>query len=703
MKSPGRTRAARGLRLRCGRFGAVLNPRHPGTLRLSWGGSTLAGGVLGSAPLIRVHVPGRGNDDSASAGLVCRVRAHRSREGAAWEVHLEAEGRVVISFSLYARMDTEGLVLGLEEVRETGAYQLVHVDLPDLLCAHTADPDSRLALTAMGGRRVDPARCADGRRVHRYNWMRDAYCTVGAVYTRGVCGLVVLESLNDYLLSSVGPAAGGRAACLGARMVHRMEATESALQFVAHRGSRVRIQVLGGEGRDVTTGWVPAARWVHARLRPQTPDPYAGRFVYKVFVGRPGTPAEVPFDEVLRRIRRWHGLLGGAAQICYLVGFQHEGHDSGYPDVFTVNQAAGGAEALARLIREARELNTVVSFHDNYDDAYACSPAWDEEDIGRDGRGDLLRGGVWNGRQAYWISLPSYVGAKASDRIRRTLGMYDIRETYHLDVLTASVFRPDFNPREPRDKNDDHASRIRLVSMFRERGIDVTSEGAGLPFLEAIRYFWEFPRPPEALYEGDEVIPFATFMAHGVASYGGSLADRHGVAEGLLQGSFYAKDIGPATEDQEILEAYYLLFLPLDLLRAEGMVDYAEEGARRVVTYADGSRVAVDLARAGHEVVYRGVTVLRDWVCMAPTGRAGFWMLYISPMSEMGLAARRRWWPCPPPLSGAGLRATELTPSGDGATMDLPVTAEGIDLASISTGVPYRVECVARRTGGGGL
>ena len=125
-------------------------------------------------------------------------------------------------------------------------------------------------------------------------------------------------------------------------------------------------------------------------------------------------------------------------------------------------------EKLAELAQDARKVNCLLSFHDNYDDAYACSPSWNGDDISRDHTGHLLRGGVWNGVQAYWNSMPYYAAHRSEERIRRTLSLYPfLRDSYHLDVLTASVFRIDFRAGEPSGKEADLQARLRIVGQFR--------------------------------------------------------------------------------------------------------------------------------------------------------------------------------------------------------------------------------------------
>ena len=670
-----------------------FHERHPVVLRYAVGQKLIAGDADPAEPLYLVYSPELlKNMSSRDAGLESSSRAQVRKGEVEYAISLSRDGRLVTSFTVAFALEGSVCTASLRDVVEMEKYQLVSIDLKRLASAVAGDPSSRVALPAHGGRRIDPARCNAGERLHRYNWVRDAFCPVALVYTSGASVTLQLESLNDQILSSVLGSGTRRHAGIGVRIANRMEARAPHLQFVVHQPSRVRIALLATDRDDPFTGWIPAARALHAQARNNHPDRYAGRFVYKVFVGKLGSPAEVPFDAVIDGVRRRSHLFDGAAQVCYLIGFQHEGHDSGYPDVFTVNEAAGGAATLKRIIAEAAAYNTTMSFHDNYDDAYQSSPAWDPQDIATDSSGELLRGGTWNGIQAYWISIPKYVRNKALARIRRTLAQYPVRDTYHLDVLTASVFRPDFDPAAPSDKNDDLAARKRLVDMFRAEGIDVTTEGCGFPFLETFRYFWDLPRPGASVYEGDEAIPFASFIAHGTVGYGGSEADRYGIVEGLFYGAFHSKDFSFCTREAEMLDAFYLLFVPLDLLRGKAMIDYEERGAWRKITYEGGDTVEVDFERCAHRVTIGGMVLVEDYISFAPGTRPGTYLLYVSLLSEMGTRHGHGPWPCPREWRGLKrLRAISLTPTGEGATSLIPVLENGTISLDLPAGIPYRV------------
>lgn len=119
------------------------------------------------------------------------------------------------------------------------------------------------------------------------------------------------------------------------------------------------------------------------------------------------------FAQALETIKRYDAITCDIPKIIYLVGWNHQGHDSGYPDFSVVNDALkcsgmSATESLRWLMREAKKYNTTVSLHINMFDAYDNSPLWNEylrkDIIAKDKQGNPIRGEVFSGMQSYQIS-----------------------------------------------------------------------------------------------------------------------------------------------------------------------------------------------------------------------------------------------------------------------------------------------------------
>lgn len=215
---------------------------------------------------------------------------------------------------------------------------------------------------------------------------------------------------------------------------------------------------------------------------------YAQTLTYKILNARKPDRVFSTFEQSLDLIRAVHRLTAGIPQIVYLVGWQHDGHDSKYPSWDVVNprlkseRDADALTSLRRLMAEARQFNATVSLHINMDDAYPNSPLWDEyvarDLIVRRPDGSLAEGAVWDGEVSYHICKPrEWAAGLAQRRIDRLLDMLPIREagTIHIDA-----FRPQESMAHAGVTYEQELQTVKdVVGRFREHGVDVTTEFLG--------------------------------------------------------------------------------------------------------------------------------------------------------------------------------------------------------------------------------
>lgn len=562
-------------------------------------------------------------------------------DSVAWRVTLPVKGETVAA-TIIAQVKDDAVRFTLKDVVETDRAHLVTVRLNGLAAAVETDAASRLAMPSHGGRLIDPAVCADGQIDHRYNWILDSFGSAAVVYTRHLTAVVRIHLMDDTITTLVGGEEGSRYAQVGALLRRRYtkldesyrkakpnrdpalleDAEELAIEtdFLLENDPYVTVEYIAHEAVKPASGWTVGAARVRDSLPGKKSDYYKGKMVYKIFVGAPNQPVSTSLQQIRTLVFDVARRTGNAGQLPYLVGFQHQGHDSMYPDVFTLNPALESVENLQQLVEDAEKVNCFISFHDNFDDAYAVSPSWDADDISRDHMGHLLRGGVWNGVQAYWNSMPYYAKHKADARIERTMAMYPfLKDTYHLDVLTASVFRIDFRGGEPTGRQADLEGRIAIVEKFREHGLDLTSEACGLPFVGSISYFWHMQRVARELYEGDSRIPMVPFLVHGKADYAGTHTDSmRNIMDGLLYGGFYCNDVTAKTNIKELTDAYFMVQCPLEYLRDDKAVSYEEKNSWKTVRYASGAEVKVNFESEECSVTVNGVKLIENGSAMIP-------------------------------------------------------------------------------------
>ena len=693
---------AAGLRIFFGPFPGLINAE-----------STTSGDIIYGNPAQSVSVwtlydPVEGcsvSMEDSAPGVRCRFSAE-SGSAVTWHMALPvADGEVTAV--IRARMEGGCIRFTLEDVAETPRAHLVTVRLNGLAAAIQQDAASRLALPAHGGRLIDPALCMDGHTDHRYNWILDSFGSAAVVYTRQLTAVVRIHLMDDQLTSCVGGEDGRRYAQVGALLRRRYTKLDVSYRkakphdetpppedaerlpieedFLLPGTPCATVELIVHEPVSPESGWTIGAARVRDSLPGKRSDYYRDKMVYKIFIGAPGQPVQTNLAQICALTADLARRTGNAGQLPYLVGFQHEGHDSNYPDVFTLNPALESVEALSRLAEEARGYNCFISFHDNFDDAYACSPSWCADDVARDHTGHLLRGGVWNGVQAYWNGMPWYARHKAEARIRRTLATYPfLRDTYHLDVLTASVFRVDFRGGAPTGRQTDLEGRKEIVERFRDHGLDVSSEACGLPFVGSITYFWHMQRVARPLYEGDRRIPMVPFLAHGKADYAGTHTDSmRDILDGLLYGGFYCNDVTASTPIKELTDAYFMLQYPLNLLRDDLAVSYAEKNGWKTVRYASGAEIAVAFESEECRVTIGGQRLIENGSAMLPQedGSAILYRCHEEPYEDI------RWHSGLP----AGTRLTAAPMGADLPVRILVVEKDGCVPVDTALGVAYRV------------
>ncbi len=252
--------------------------------------------------------------------------------------------------------------------------------------------------------------------------------------------------------------------------------------------------------------------------QPERPfmHPYHQTLVMKIYLASKlpdeGCKVVLDFEQALAVIKRLDNITLGIPKIVYLVGWQHDGHDSKYPDWSVVNprlkrkQDASALDSLKWLMAEGFKHHTAVSLHINMFDAYADSPLWDtylkNDIIAKDRNGVLIKGeihgeGTGPESQSYYISYArEWDTGFAKKRIDALLAMLPIQKagTVHIDAFHTLSPRPHFvkpDPSNTLDKSDQSISpylkipvekeveaQRKIYRYFRDKGVDVTSEGS---------------------------------------------------------------------------------------------------------------------------------------------------------------------------------------------------------------------------------
>lgn len=348
---------------------------------------------------------------------------------------------------------------------------------------------------------------------------------------------------------------------------------------------------------------------------------YRHSWVFKISMAFPPDMTYTTWEQASRMIRelaaRTEGTTpaGSAPFIVYLSGWQHEGHDSGWPSGREVCTRCGSLEQARALIEQARQLGVIVSLHVNWDDMYADSPEFtpDIAAIGRDG--EMLKGGLWGGGQAFVISAyKDYQSGSARRRMRALLDLLPLRDTIHFDVLSSAPYTESFD-------TDGYISQMKhlvlgkwkIIAMFRnEAGLDVSSEFYTRPFMEQLRYLWGLGGG----YEGR----VHRYLLHGGLIYGGGSGCtrsmehvREVIFDRAARGAGIGCNFDASTPVERMADLYYLAYLPYRAL-ADKRIRHIEDHDQRIATvFEDGSATQGDRKTGHYQVSLCGRVIAQDY------------------------------------------------------------------------------------------
>ena len=158
---------------------------------------------------------------------------------------------------------------------------------------------------------------------------------------------------------------------------------------------------LNGDGRIDSSDF---QLWVNRQL-PQPWPTHRDAIWYKIYCGDIKCGVTTTFAQAAEVIAFVHRHMDGLPQIPYLVGWQYQGHDTGYPSIDKVNEGLGTRDELWALHKRAKEqLNTTLSYHINLDDSYPNHPGWDESVICTGPDGKAMRWEPFSDGMSYHVS-----------------------------------------------------------------------------------------------------------------------------------------------------------------------------------------------------------------------------------------------------------------------------------------------------------
>ncbi|MHB8216261.1 MAG: endo-alpha-N-acetylgalactosaminidase family protein [Candidatus Sulfotelmatobacter sp.] len=364
-----------------------------------------------------------------------------------------------------------------------------------------------------------------------------------------------------------------------------------------------RVAVLTEDrNHDGAVDWMEAALWHRDHMRTPSNTYEPKTFVYIVFIDwvkpvkePPGgyAPPITSFAETLEIVRAVAKVTGNAKQRVTLVGWQFTGHDTGYPALNQVNERAGGAAALRKLVKDAAEYNANIEYHINLNDAYPDNPFFDPSvlQFNREGKPYVWSYQFEGGPPDYRISnTKQFRSGYFQRRTQSFLDTVPVSEGIRLDTFRNCDIS--VGPGEDIGIVSETVYGAKILDWFTERGIVPLTEG-----------------PVDAYYGKSEGVqhrfvisdPFQLMMMQGKLYGGGKLQEGVGQALGWSMNLGYSfretNEMGglhlTKYSEAEIADMYFLGNLTQSYLLKKNLIWLGTEKVGEKQVEKNGKTVTV--------------------------------------------------------------------------------------------------------------
>ena len=557
----------------------------------------------------------------------------------------------IATFDLAFETRGSQLQIRLKNVTENKGYELIDIKLPSLLSLSGKDVTM---MNFFGG----------GRLISLKNALPQGYTlnydirNAAALLTKSE--QIVMEStcLDDKLIQSVHENAGTRTANMGMVLVNKVLGKGKIASIPVESDHCITIDLL-----DQSLGkpdWQNVAKFLRKDLKGKNRDLYRNALFFKTLATSGPEPPKgyvkedspfgvkrlqtvIPFNKIRDLTRQYYNIFDGLKQVSYIAGFEEGGFDNTYPYVFNTDPRAGTIEELKACIKEGPKYNAIVTMHDNYDTNVPGGDYYDKRITAMDNEGKPWLGWIWAGGIEHIVAPYKYVqSGLMQERVKKTVELYGIHTSYHLDVLSSELLRYDFDPQSPASAEKSFKARLAIIGEFNKYGIDITSESLLHPYVGHIGHaLWPREDRKTILFKGAEFIPLVPFVYHGTIAYCAQAREEEAMLTAMLRGSRIAPNEEGITPQD--VKSIYIQHLPTDVFYDKKMDRIEKFNDTTKVIYDAKSYVAVNMKKRSYEIVNDGVVVGKDWTTFVKGTNPDTWLAYSVKGGDMLYDAPMGW------------------------------------------------------------
>jgi len=344
-------------------------------------------------------------------------------------------------------------------------------------------------------------------------------------------------------------------------------------------------------------------------------------------------------------------------QIIYLVGWQYDGHDTGYPAFDKLNPRMGTSEELYTLSRYCDSLGSVLSIHNNMDDAYKANKYFSPDIMATDYDGSPM---FWEIFADSAFHISHYKDVKTGmifKRLDELFKIFPIHRSIHFDAMRVTNCNPEWEKEKIGVLEEYYLGLKPIAEWFRKKGVLMTTEtqnGNPVDLSPIIVGMWTNFR----------LIPDYRQIYHGKIVGGGipegeePFRDMCGRGNSITQDISYKKYDGLLdyeTQKFHMKEVIYLSSILYQFLLTKEMLEVDRNDAGYRIRFSDGVVSVYDKKTDHLEVTWKDIVIADDDERFVPT-HGGIYVY-----SKKGT---EREWLLPDEYRNKNLKVYELTETG---------------------------------------
>lgn len=339
------------------------------------------------------------------------------------------------------------------------------------------------------------------------------------------------------------------------------------------------------------------------------------------------------FDGFMDVMTKIHEAGVKEADMCF-VGWQVNGFDGYFPDLFPVEERLGGEAKMREAIKLGKSFGYHMTTHINNHNMYKRAKGWSDEYVSKNRKGEPRTYVVWPGGQAYHTCFQTICDRYMDSDIAHLKDMGQ-NAPQHVDVTSAIMPTPCCDPLHPNNRKQMAQHQIRLGEKYHAAFGGFTSEAGFDHVAKVLDYALytsriEFtkrvnPKAYEKSLTEEELLPIWQIVYHGIIlsnvdwytidCYLKPKGDekRLKFIECGGRPTFYWTTYKKQSDIDGIAEAYRE-YVPMRYLQYE-FIDRHEKLADKVVLvgYSDGSEVVVNYSDKPFEYLGKSVPA-RDYL-----------------------------------------------------------------------------------------